>query len=113
MKLRGTRTESAIRDRLIASNLSIKNDVKIMEFLQKKYERIEFAHVFTCTPDEDGDIYEILINGRVIVSFEISREGGIISDGEEILLADYLKGLRGKEYNLKVLIALDLVNGRA
>lgn len=64
MKLRGTRTESAIRDRLIASNLSIKNDVKIMEFLQKKYESIEFAHVFTCTPDEDGNIYEILINGR-------------------------------------------------
>lgn len=82
-----------------------------MEFLQKKYESIEFAHVFTCTPDEDGDIYEILINGRVVVSFEISREGGSISEGEEILLADYLKGLRGKEYNLKVLIALDLVNG--
>ncbi|MEB6661661.1 hypothetical protein [Achromobacter ruhlandii] len=113
MKLRGTRTESAIRDRLIASNLSIKNDVKIMDFLKKKYESIEFAHVFTCTPDEDGDIYEILINGRVVVSFEISREGGVISEGGEILLADYLKGLRGKEYNLKVLIALDLVNGRA
>ncbi len=35
MKLRGTRTESAIRDRLVASNLSIKSNVKIMEFLQK------------------------------------------------------------------------------
>ncbi|MFY3662232.1 hypothetical protein [Achromobacter ruhlandii] len=93
--------------------MSIKNDVKIMDFLKKKYESIEFAHVFTCTPDEDGDIYEILINGRVVVSFEISREGGVISEGGEILLADYLKGLRGKEYNLKVLIALDLVNGRA
>lgn len=112
MKLRGTRTESAIRDRLVASNLSIKSNVKIMEFL-KKYEIIEFAHVFTCTPDEDGDIYEILINGRVVVSFEISREEGVISEGGEVLLADYLKGLRGKEYNLKVLIALDLVNGRA
>ncbi len=47
------------------------------------------------------------------MNFEISREEGVISEGGEVLLADYLKGLRGKEYNLKVLIALDLVNGRA
>lgn len=73
MKLRGAYTESTIRDELIASDMSIKKNESIMRFLREKYGNIDSAYVFTCTPGEDEDIYEILINGGFVVHFEVER----------------------------------------
>ncbi len=53
---RGTRTELKIRDRLIASDLSIKKNGSIMKFLRENCGNIDSAHVLMCTLGEDGYI---------------------------------------------------------
>lgn len=108
MRLRGTRTELTIRNQLIASDLSIKKNELIMRFLRENYGKIDSAHVFVCTPGEDEDIYNILINGRFIVRFEVERISGIICGVENSSIFEYSKKLRGRLRNLEMLIALDL-----
>ncbi|WP_156525755.1 hypothetical protein [Achromobacter ruhlandii] len=110
MKLRGTYTELAIRDELIASDMSIKKNESIMRFLRKNYGNIDSAYVFTCTPGEDEDIYEILINGGFVVHFEVDRVSGTICEVEKNSVFDYSRKLRGRLRNLEMLVALDLAN---
>ncbi|MFY1852760.1 hypothetical protein [Achromobacter xylosoxidans] len=110
MKLRGTRVEISIREMLMASYLSIKENKQMMDFLREYYGNVRSAYVLTCTPEQGEDLYEVLINGEFILGFEISRISGEISDVEETSVAVYSKKLRGKRSNLKMLIALDLAN---
>ncbi|WP_180187552.1 hypothetical protein [Achromobacter insuavis] len=112
MKLRGTYTESTIRDELIASDMSIKKNESIMRFLRENYGNVDSAYVFTCTPGEDEDIYEILINGGFVVHFEVERVSGIICEVEKKSVFEYSRKLRGRLRNLEMLVALDLASAR-
>lgn len=110
MKLRGIRTELKIRDRLIASDLSIKKNESIMKFLRENYGNIDSAHVLMCTPGEDEDIYHILVNDCFVVRFEVERVRGVICGVENSSVFEYSRKLRGRLSNLEMLIALDLAN---
>lgn len=110
MKLRGTRTESIIRDDLLVSETLVRKDVAIMNFLRKRYGNVKSAYVLACTPVQGEDVYGILVNGEVFVNFEISRGSEVISGIEESTVSEYSKRLRGRLSNLEMLIALDLAN---
>lgn len=110
MKLRGTRTESIIRDDLLTSETLVRKDVVIMNFLRKRYGNVKSVYVLACTPVQGEDVYGILVNGEVFVNFEISRASKVISGIEESTVSEYSKRLRGRLSNLEILIALDLAN---
>lgn len=110
MKLRGTRTESIIRDVLIFSDLSLKGNKAIMDFLCERYGNVRSVYAMAWTPSQGEDACGVLVNGEIYVSFDICTSSEEIREVEEITVSEYLKSIRGRRSILKVLIALDLAN---
>lgn len=111
MKLIGSRTESIKRTELINSELFIKKNKIIINFLNKKYGDIRSIYVLAHTPEQGEDIYRILINGVLIVGFELSRGDEQINEFFEMPVAEYSKQLTGRSDKLDLAVALGLANG--
>ncbi|CNI41087.1 Uncharacterised protein [Yersinia thracica] len=110
MKLIGSRTESLRREQLQQSAIAIKNNAAITDLLNERFPHVKSAYVLACTPEQGEDIYSIIVNGCVVIEFEISRIDLTISDVEEISVEDYSKLIKNKSAKLDLAIALDLAN---
>lgn len=111
MRLTGSRTESIKRTELINSELFIKKNEKIINFLNEKYGKIISVYVLAHTPEQGEDIYRILINGVLIVGFELSRGDDQLNEVFDMSVVDYSKQLTGRSDKLDLAVALDLANG--
>ncbi|WP_434675202.1 hypothetical protein [Pseudomonas sp. D3-10] len=111
MKLIGSVTEMKIRETLICSACYIFNNVIILTFLEGMFGPISSAYVLSHTPDQGEDFYVLLVNGSIVVSFELSRNCGDPKPENfvAIEIEQYRKKLRGRHSQLKLAIAMDLV----
>ncbi|MDA5535205.1 hypothetical protein HB976_09890 [Yersinia mollaretii] len=112
MRLIGSRTESLRREELVQSGITIKKNEAIDYFLNEKFSPIKSAYVLACTPEQGEDFYRIIVNGDIVVEFEISRADSTITDIEEISVEDYSKLIKSKSDKLDLIIALDLANNK-
>ena len=111
MKLIGSVTEAKIRETLIYSACYILNNVVILTFLEGMFGPISSAYVLSHTPDQGEDFYVVLVNGSIVVSFELSRscEDAKPENFVAIEVEQYRKTLRGRHSQLKLAIAMELV----
>ncbi|MGP6381694.1 hypothetical protein ACTZGB_19555 [Yersinia bercovieri] len=110
MRLIGSRTEFFRREELQQSEIFIKKNKIIVNFLNKKFSPVKSAYLLAYTPEQGEDIYRILVNGCIVIEFEISKFDSKISDIEEIPVSYYSKLIKSKSAKLDLLIALDLAN---
>ncbi|WP_140919015.1 hypothetical protein [Limnobaculum xujianqingii] len=110
MKLRGSRTETILRRQLLDSELFINCNITIVKFLNKHYGEIQSVYVLTQTPEQSEDIYRLIINGDLVVGFELSRVNDQISEISDMGVNDYSKQLSSKSEKLYLAIALDLAS---
>ncbi|WP_159566198.1 hypothetical protein [Budvicia diplopodorum] len=110
MKLIGSRNELNRRNELLYSERFINKKTSIVSFLNERYGEIKSVYVLANTPDQGEDIYKLIINGKLIVGFELSRIDGKISDISEMSVLNYTKQIKRKSDRLDLAIALDLAS---
>lgn len=110
MKLIGSVTEAKIREALIYSACYILNNVVVLTFLEGMFGPISSAYVLSHTPDQGEDFYVVLVNGSVVVNFELSRscEDAKPENFVSMEVEQYRKTLRGRNSLLKLAIAMEL-----
>lgn len=109
MKLIGSKLEKEIEESLVKSRGWVFGS-KIYPAIRSKYGDVNSAYVLQWTPDQEHDLYCILIDGLFIVSFEVPRSEAYSSasvDMEEISIQDWRKNTR-KRGHLQLEIALKL-----
>jgi len=112
MKLSKQQTESITRNMLLDSESYVKEHERIARFLNARYEDISSAFILCHTPEQGEDLYRILVNGKVIVGFDLSRVDGQISEVFEMPVADFSREIRTKSVRLDLAVALDLAKER-
>lgn len=111
MKLIGSKQEQDFRKELAASNITLSQDDKkiaLLEVLKATFGEIRTAYILNWTPEQNEDIYIILVGLDKVAKVEISRincfEAPVI---EIFMLKDFKKGL-SKIFQIKLAVAIDL-----
>ena len=81
-----------------------------MSFLNKRYNEIKSVYVLAQIQEQDEDIYKLIVNSKLVVSFKLSRTDESISDISEISVLNYKKSIEKKADKLDLAIALDMLN---
>ncbi|ETF02388.1 hypothetical protein W822_14700 [Advenella kashmirensis W13003] len=104
MRLDNKQRESITRNMLLGSESYVNEHERISRFLNARYGYISTAFIRCQTPEQGEDLYRILINGKVIVGFDLSMVDGEISEVFEISVADFSREAQPKliRLNLKV-----------
>lgn len=110
MKLVGSRMELVRRNELQYSERFINKKAPIMSFLNKRYNEIKSVYVLAQIQEQDEDIYKLIVNSKLVVSFKLSRTDESISDISEISVLNYKKSIEKKADKLDLAIALDMLN---
>ena len=112
MKLRGTRTESDYRKKLIRSRRSLYEDEdkrRILIALSDNYPSMKTAYTLAWIPEQGEDIYKILIDSEIVATVEVDRfDLSRMPNIEDVSVAQYQKKL-SKHGRVKLSVALDLV----
>ncbi len=116
MKLIGSKIERETRESLFRSRLisSKKNgvDVRLIEVLNGYNPDWKAAYFLSHTPDQGTDFYTILCDKHSVMHIEVDRiEISKLPQIETNHINAYRKGLRGKPQNLRLIIALELLDG--
>jgi hypothetical protein len=97
LKLTGTKTEQEFEELLARSQSDLMNNPKnkkLLSLLEEEYGAIQTAYVLHWIPEQDTDIYEILINNNLIARVEQDRYE---SDNKPLIsrieIKNYLKGM--------------------
>ena len=109
MKLIGSKLEKGIEESLVKSKGWVFSS-DIYPAIQSKYGVVNSAYVLQWIPDQEHDLYCILIDGLFILSFEVPRSEAHSTasvDMEEISIQDWRKNTR-KGGRLQLDIALKL-----
>ncbi|AWH88639.1 hypothetical protein [Limnobaculum parvum] len=110
MKLIGSRTEAIRRVQLLNSESLINENPIIVNFLNKQYGNIRSVYALAHTPEQGVDIYRLIINGNLIIGFELSHIDNQISEIFDMSVEYYSKQLNSKSDKLDLAIVLDLAN---
>ena len=110
MKLIGSRNELNRRNELLYSERFINKKASIVSFLNKRYNEIKSVYVLAQIQEQDEDIYKLIVNSKLVVSFKLSRTDDSISDISEISVLNYKKSIEKKADKLDLAIALDMLN---
>ncbi|MBP9642543.1 hypothetical protein [Budvicia aquatica] len=110
MKLIGSRNELNRRNELLYSERFINKKASIVSFLNKRYNEIKSVYVLAQIQEQDEDIYKLIVNSKLVVSFKLSRTDESISDISEISVLNYKKSIEKKADKLDLAIALDMLN---
>lgn len=109
MKLIGSKIEDEHRSSLIESNQSLFNsENRLIEKLRAVYPEMVTAYVLDWIPEQEEEIYKILINDSIIVQIEVNRynNGCIVTD--TISISEYFK-IATRTNKIRLTVALDLV----
>ncbi|MBK5073450.1 hypothetical protein I2492_10850 [Budviciaceae bacterium CWB-B4] len=108
MKLIGSRTESLIRERLkIFEKIILENNV-IYNLLINNFSEITHVYCLSQVIEQAEDIYTLLVNGKSIIEFELSRVDDSIREVKIESLDVYSKKINDKSSKLTLAIAVDL-----
>lgn len=111
MKLIGSKTEQEIREQLIRSNQSFfksEEDKRLIEVVKYEYPEMKTAYIIYWIPEQDEDIYYILINDRLISIIDLNRNNYEVKPVVKTLtVKQYLQGL-SKQKQITLAVALDL-----
>ena len=110
MKLIGSRNELNRRNELLYSERFINKKASIVSFLNKRYNEIKSVYVLAQIQEQDEDIYKLIVNSKLVVSFKLSRTDESISDISEVSVLNYKKSIEKKSDRLDLAIALDMMN---
>ena len=113
MRLNQTMTEKSYRDELLSSQELLTSDVKglrLMNALRVSYPEMSSAFILKHIPDQAEDFYDIMIDGKSIVSLEVDR----LNTDAELIVAEldfnsYRSDL-SKTNRIKFMVAIDLAN---
>ena len=108
MKLINSRIEKEIRDNLKNYSTLITENKKILIFLNEQVKEISSVYALNHTIEQGEDIYTLLVNGEIVIDFEISRVNHSIYDVSIKTVSDYSKEIKQKLPKLKLMIALEL-----
>lgn len=112
MKLRGSLTESTLRELLVKSWAAIKkNEGNILTVLEGKFGKIESAFILSWTPEQYEDLYTVLVGGKYVVSFEVSKNNLELVDYFCMDVNDYQKKILSRSSRIQLVVALDLSAG--
>lgn len=113
MKIVKSKTDKKIRETLVSSVSYVFGNIIILEFLERMFGPLSSAYVLGHTPDQGEDFYVVLVNGSVIVKFELSRNCDAEPENLVTISVDeYRNTLRGRQSQLKLSIAIELAAGR-
>lgn len=111
MRLIGSKTEQDFRTRLVKSHISLLQDLdkrRLLGILRNNFPNMKTAYILNWTPEQDENIYSILVNVDDIVHIELDRFN---SDIEPIVktipLTHYRNGL-SRISQIKLEVAIDL-----
>jgi hypothetical protein len=106
-------TEKSYRDELLSSQKLLTLDrkgLRIMAALRVLYPEMSSAYILKHIPDQSEDFYEIMVDGKSIVSVEADR----LNIDAELIVAEldfnsYRSDL-SKTNRIKFMVAVDLAN---
>ena len=106
-------TEDVIKEELIKSAWWLHDCVegkKVFKIIEEFLGKVDSVYILAHTPEQDEDIFRILVNGKTVVGFELPRHAEEIGcvDVGSMTVHEYRKHVRGKRSQLKLKIALDL-----
>ncbi|TMV50632.1 hypothetical protein FE783_08025 [Paenibacillus mesophilus] len=111
MKLIRSKTEQDFRVRLINSHKSLfqeKSNERLLSVLRNSFPDMRTAYFIGHTPEQEEDLYTILINTDTIARIEMNRYNHDIKPNVVVIsLRDYVIGL-SKMSQIKLTVALDL-----
>ncbi|MDQ0887894.1 hypothetical protein QFZ81_002982 [Paenibacillus sp. V4I9] len=111
MKLKGTLTEQAYREQLIASKSHLFNDLSMHRFLniiRETFPAMKTAHVLSWTPEQGEDIISFLVDTYSVIKIELDRYDNTIAPIVDVyLIENWMKGL-SKTFQIKIAVAFDL-----
>lgn len=110
MKLIGSRNELNRRNELLYSERFINKKASIVAFLNKRYGEIKSVYVLEQAQEQDEDVYKLIVNSKLVVSFKLSRTDEKISDISDLSVLNYKKSIEKKSDRLDLAIALDMMN---
>ncbi|TVX92500.1 hypothetical protein [Paenibacillus agilis] len=111
MKLIGSKLEQELKKQLTKSNKSFFKDEEkrsLLEVVRSSYPEMNTAYIIDWIPEQDEDIYKILINDCIIAEIELDRYN--IESSPIVItktISEYLKGL-SKQCQIKLAVALEL-----
>jgi len=111
VKLIGSQTENEYRTQLISSHKFLFDSDKqkgILSVLYMRYPEIKTAYILDWIPDQDIEIYKILIDTNLIVVVEVDHDdNGRVFITQEISIKAYKKHL-SKTGQIRLAVAMDL-----
>jgi hypothetical protein len=110
MKLIGSRTENLIRERLDKFEPVILNNRAIYNLLVSNFGEIKHSYCLSQIIEQAEDIYTLLVNGKYVIEFELSRLDHSIRDVHIESLNEYSKKIKDKTSKLTLAIAIGLSN---
>ena len=110
MKLIGSRTESLIRERLEKYEPIILNNKAIHNLLISNFGEVKHSYCLSQIIEQAEDIYTLLVNGKFVIQFELSRLDHFISDIHIEPLHEYSRKIKDKSSKLTLTIAIELSN---
>jgi hypothetical protein len=114
MKLIGSKLEKEIKEGLIESKqriCNISDNNHLRKALFKIKPNFKTAYILNWFPEQGENIYTIITDDKDIIELEISRVDLSSEPIWEIYnINEYRKQLRGKPANLRLIIALNLID---
>lgn len=111
MRLSQTMTEKSYRDELLLSQKFLtldKKGLRITAALRERYPQMSSAYILKHIPDQSEDFYDVMIDGKFIVSVQADRldtEAELIIS--ELNFNSYRSDL-SKTNRIKLMVAVDL-----
>lgn len=107
MKLIGSKTEHDHMVQLKKSNYSLFNsENRLLKVLRNVYPEMKTAYTLDWIPEQEEEIYTILINDNIIAKIELNKYNDE-SMVETITVPQYLHGL-SKRNQIRLAVAIDL-----
>lgn len=112
MKLIKSKTELDIREQLLKSNTFFQSPSRLKSALEEQGHSTAHAFTLNWTPEQNEDIYLVLVDGAYLVKIELDRvQSDSVPVCERIEIADYKHQLK-KMKQIELLIAQDLAHAK-
>lgn len=108
MRLIGSRTENLIRERLEKFGKIILENNTIYHLLVDRFLDVDSVYCLGQVIEQAEDIYTLLVNGKNIIEFELSRIDNSMTEVSIKSLDEYSKEVKDKTSKLTLAIAVDL-----
>lgn len=108
MKLIGSRTESLIRERLVKYERIILENDAINDLLVLNFSIVSSVYCLNQVIEQAEDIYTLLVNGKDVIEFELSRLDNSINEVNIEPLNEYTRKVKDKSSRLTLAIAIEL-----